>query len=179
MMIEFRNPTYNAVGSIDCEINHSQLGWIPFTASPDDPEQHGRDVYTEAIQGEVAPYVPMPVAVTGDQIIAGRGRRLSLGFDYDFGDARGVHHIGTTPDDMVGWDEVTKVANAMLATSTPGTITIVTNTGPTEVTPLEWQAVLVAAGAARQPIWQASFVLQAMDPIPADYATNPAYWPAG
>lgn len=119
---------------------------------------------------------PEPDYVTAGQVIVERARRLSTGFDYDFGDARGVHHIGTTPDDMVGWDEVTKVANAMIATATPGTILITTDTAPVEVTPLEWQAVLVAAGIARQPIWQASFILQAMDPIPLDFASD-TYWP--
>lgn len=111
------------------------------------------------------------------EVVAERERRLGLGFDYDFGDERGVHRIGTTPGDMVGWDEVTKFANAMVALGdTTSTITIVTDTGPTTVTALEWQAVLVAAGVFRQPIWQASFMLQAMDPIPVDFAAA-AYWP--
>jgi hypothetical protein len=35
--------------------------------------------------------------------------------------------------------------------------------------------VLVAAAQFRQPLWAASFVLQAMSPIPADYA-NDKYW---
>jgi hypothetical protein len=111
-------------------------------------------------------------------VIAERDRRLAAGFDYDFGDARGVHHIGTTADDLKGWDEVSKLAAAMLATGTPdGVIVILTDTGVAPVTATEWQAVQLAAAAFRQPIWQASFVLAAMNPIPADYATNGAYWP--
>lgn len=43
--MEYRNAKYNAQGSIDCEINHPQLGWIPFTASRNDPEPHGRDLF--------------------------------------------------------------------------------------------------------------------------------------
>lgn len=110
-------------------------------------------------------------------IVAERERRLAVGFDYDFGDARGVHRIATTEQDMRGWDEVTKVTNAMLALGDQtSTIGIVTGTGPTEVTALDWQHVLVAAGAFRQPIWAASFALQAMDPIPADVTGN-QYWP--
>lgn len=109
-------------------------------------------------------------------IVAERERRLAVGFDYDFGDARGIHRIATAEQDMRGWDEVTKVANAMLALGdTTSTIGIVTETGPTAVTAVEWQHVLVAAGAFRQPIWSASFVLQAMDPIPAD-VTDSQYW---
>lgn len=48
-----------------------------------------------------------PVAPTVADVVAERERRLALGFDYDVGDGRGVHHIGTTPDDMRKWmDEV-------------------------------------------------------------------------
>ena len=32
-MFDFRNATFNAVGTIDCEINHPKFGWIPFTAT--------------------------------------------------------------------------------------------------------------------------------------------------
>ncbi|MGB5903822.1 MAG: hypothetical protein WBH00_13320 [Xanthobacteraceae bacterium] len=110
-------------------------------------------------------------------IVTERERRLAVGFDYDFGEARGVHRIATAEQDMRGWDEVTKVANAMLALGdTTSTIGIVTETGPAAVTAIEWQHVLVAAGTFRQPIWTASFALQAMDPIPTDVTDN-QYWP--
>lgn len=55
--MEFRNPVYNRFGTIDCEVNHPKYGWIAFTASPDDPEESGRDVYAAAVQGEVGEYV--------------------------------------------------------------------------------------------------------------------------
>ncbi len=47
--------------------------------------------------------------ITSDDVISERDRRLSLGFEYDFGNERGVHHIATTPEDMKGWDEVSKL----------------------------------------------------------------------
>ena len=47
-----RNPQYNANGSIDLEINHPKLGWILFTASSNDTEQFGKDIYNLAIAGE-------------------------------------------------------------------------------------------------------------------------------
>lgn len=111
-------------------------------------------------------------------VIAERDRRLALGFSYDFGDVRGVHRIGTTPADQQGWSEVTTLAQALLASGdlvTP--ISIITDTGPATVTAPEWMAVLLAAGTHRQPIWSASFALQALDPIPADYADD-GHWPA-
>jgi len=55
-MIEYRNPTYNADGTIDVEINHPDYGWIPFTASPDDTEPHGRQIF-EDLKAEAAEYV--------------------------------------------------------------------------------------------------------------------------
>jgi len=58
--MEFRNCKYTESGNIDCEINHPEFGWIPFTASPNDCEEHGREIYAEAIKGEVAPYEPPP-----------------------------------------------------------------------------------------------------------------------
>ena len=59
-MIEFRNPVFNAQGTVDLEINHATEGWIPFTASPDDVEEHSRAIYARAIRGEVALYSPPP-----------------------------------------------------------------------------------------------------------------------
>lgn len=36
-MMEYRNPKISTPdGWIDCEINHPQYGWIPFTANPAD-----------------------------------------------------------------------------------------------------------------------------------------------
>jgi hypothetical protein len=34
--MQWRNPTRNADGTIDIEINHPRYGWIPFTADPAD-----------------------------------------------------------------------------------------------------------------------------------------------
>lgn len=117
-------------------------------------------------------------APTPDDVIAERERRLALGFDYDFGDERGVHRIGTTPEDMEKWiKEVSPIAQALVNVGQPGgLIGISTDTGPVTVTAGEWQQILLAAGEWRQPIYQASFALQAMDPIPADYADDER-WP--
>jgi hypothetical protein len=34
--MQYRNPVYTADGRINCEINHSHYGWIPFTADTKD-----------------------------------------------------------------------------------------------------------------------------------------------
>lgn len=56
-----RKPTFNQMGTIDVEIEHPKFGWLPFTASPDDVEEQGRELFKRAQAGEfgqVAPYVP-------------------------------------------------------------------------------------------------------------------------
>mgnify|MGYP000978948781 CR=1 FL=1 len=145
------------------------------------PKDESNKDYHEYLEWISNGGIPDPFVISREvmieNVLSERARRLALGFDYDFGDTRGIHRIGTTEQDMKGWDEVTKVTNAMIALNdTTSTINIVTNTGPTSVTAMEWQQVLIAAGIFRQPIWAASFVLQSMDPIPLDYMED-IYWP--
>lgn len=67
--MQTRNLQYNAHGTVDMEINHPTLGWIPFTASPNDTEQLGKDLYAEAIAGTlgaIAAYVA-PILSSADQ----------------------------------------------------------------------------------------------------------------
>lgn len=45
-MIRVSNIQTNRFGTIDCEIDHPALGWIPFTASPVDLEPFGRELYS-------------------------------------------------------------------------------------------------------------------------------------
>lgn len=58
--MDYRNTAYNQFGTVDVEINHPDFGWIPFTASPDDPEPFGRDLFAEIDHATVAPYVAPP-----------------------------------------------------------------------------------------------------------------------
>lgn len=63
---------YNFFGDIDCTLDHPTHGPIPFTASPIDPDEGGREIYRLLIEGyfgEIAPYVePEPIPLTLDQI---------------------------------------------------------------------------------------------------------------
>lgn len=70
--MEFRNPVYNRHGTIDCEVNHPRLGWIAFTASPDDPEESGRDIYAAAARGNVGEYVAPEVVASVPTLISDR-----------------------------------------------------------------------------------------------------------
>ena len=43
--IKIRKVKYNKDGTIDCEINHPVFGWIPFTATSYDTEEHGQEIF--------------------------------------------------------------------------------------------------------------------------------------
>lgn len=117
---------------------------------------------------------PPVFAPTAEDVARERDRRLALGFDYDFGDGRGVHRIGTTEADLRGWSEVSTYAGALLDSGDTTTrIAIATDTGACEMTAAEWRAVEIAAAQFRQPIWARSFVL--MQTLPMDYTAD-AHW---
>ena len=80
MNINTRSPVWvNAEHTaIDCEIEHPQYGWIPFTASPDDVEAHGREVFAALSKGDVAEYVPPTPPTTEELAAAARAERDTL-----------------------------------------------------------------------------------------------------
>jgi hypothetical protein len=55
MKVETRNPVWNEDGTIECELNHPHLGWIPFTASENDVEEHGRAIFNAIKDKAVQP----------------------------------------------------------------------------------------------------------------------------
>lgn len=58
---KIRKAAFNKQGTIDCEYNHPDLGWIPFTADPSDSEELGRAVHKHLIDNDlVGPYVAIP-----------------------------------------------------------------------------------------------------------------------
>jgi hypothetical protein len=69
--MEYRNATLTASGAINCEINHPVYGWIPFTASPDDVEPIGAEVFNAA-KDSAAPHQPTPETnpLTPEQLLA-------------------------------------------------------------------------------------------------------------
>jgi hypothetical protein len=57
--MENRNPIFIEDGRINCEIEHPQYGWIPFTCDPNDVEPLGRELFSK-LKGSAAPYVAPP-----------------------------------------------------------------------------------------------------------------------
>lgn len=119
---------------------------------------------------------PIDVPITVQDVYIERDRRFNLGFTYDFGDERGIHHIGTTKTDMQGWSEVTTWADTKLKLEQPDAQTyIMTDTAPALITPMDWYHILDVASGVRQNIWQKSFYISSLSPIPADFRTD-LYW---
>lgn len=76
--MQVKNPRWaNAQHTlIDIEIEHPEYGWLPFTANPNDVEEHGRQLYAEAVAGQfgpVAEYVA-PVASVADNKLEAESR---------------------------------------------------------------------------------------------------------
>jgi hypothetical protein len=77
-MMNYRNPIFNFDQTVNCEINHPIYGWIPFTASPDDVEAHGRELYAEILEaGDIAPYIITPPTIE-ELVASARDKRNSL-----------------------------------------------------------------------------------------------------
>lgn len=70
---QIRNPKYNAEGNIDCEIEHPDHGWMPYTIVKDDDDQTiDNDQLTKmANELGIEQYVepPMPKNPEADDII--------------------------------------------------------------------------------------------------------------
>lgn len=93
--MNFRNAQYNQFGTIDCEINHPQFGWIPFTADPNDVEPIGAEVFNAA-KGSAAPYVEPPIDL--EQLAAeARSQRNSLLAQSDW------TQVADAPVDQAAW----------------------------------------------------------------------------
>jgi hypothetical protein len=58
--MNIRKPVFTEDNRIDCEIEHPNFGWIPFTADPHDVEPHGKEIYTAALAMLPTAYVKPP-----------------------------------------------------------------------------------------------------------------------
>lgn len=67
-IVTAKNGIYNENGSVNCLAHFEGFdGFIPFTASPDDSEEHGRQIYADlkaGKYGQVAPFAVTPEMIT-------------------------------------------------------------------------------------------------------------------
>lgn len=102
-----------------------------------------------------------------------RDSKLGAGFDFDFGDARGVHRFGTTSRDRRGWDQVKALADAaMQAGFASLEIAVRTDSGDVTIAASEWPQIMLAGAQAFQPTWAASWAIK--DEIAAGTITEAA-----
>lgn len=153
--MDIQNLQYNASGTIDCEINHPLHGWIPFTASPDDVEPLGPEIYSRAVAGEfgpIAPYVaPTP---TPEQILAEKKRQRQAIVD--------AITVTTSTGKIFDGNEraQTHISNAIHAGEIGGinsTTWVLANNVPTVVTLAELQEALVLSIQAMGAVWSAPY----------------------
>jgi hypothetical protein len=90
--MNYRNPIYTELGWIDCEIEHPDYGWIPFSCNPNDT---GASFDAAALfadmQPHAAPYVPPTQeeldAMAAAAVRAERNYRLTAEVDLIAGNA--------------------------------------------------------------------------------------------
>lgn len=70
-MMDFRNAEYLSDGRIKAEVDHPRFGWIPHTASPDDPATSELFATMDA-SGAVAAYVAPPEPTAEELLEAAR-----------------------------------------------------------------------------------------------------------
>lgn len=142
---------YNEDGSIDLTYNHPAYGPIPFTASPDDSEPLGRDLYARAVAGEfgpIAPYVaPTP---TPEQILAEKKRQRQAIVD--------AITVTTSTGKIFDGNEdaqsrMSRAIQAAQIASIPSTTWVLANNVPTVVTLTELQEALVLSMQAMGAVW--------------------------
>jgi len=96
--MNYRNAQYTKDGRIDCEIEHPKFGWIPFTADPDDVEDHSRELHKQILKaGNIAAYTP-PLGPTLDELeAAARSKRNALLASSDW------TQVADAPVDQSAW----------------------------------------------------------------------------
>lgn len=102
VITEYRNAAYLRNGMINVEINHPEMGWVPFTCTPDDTASLIDTVQLNALMlanGDVAPYVP-PTQAELDEQMANQVRAER--------DAILTHTVDPIVTNPLRWDELSE-----------------------------------------------------------------------
>lgn len=101
--MNYRNAKFTANGDIDMEVQHPTFGWIPFTASENDVERHGRDLFNAAKTSAAAYSAPLESltaakARVSSEIDAARDQLIGAGLQYSFPDTTGTIQLRKEAD---------------------------------------------------------------------------------
>lgn len=150
-----------ATGGIWIESSAAQIGW-----------SYAIGVFT-------APPAPPPRPIAADDVSAERERRLSLGCSVTLASGQGPIPVQTR-DEVDHRNLLTLESQAMKAVISGAPNTQFPFRDATDktwmLTALEMMDMTAKVAAFGAGIFAKSWALKAMSPIPADYATNDAYW---
>lgn len=177
MTVSTQNHVYNADGSIDCEVYHSELGWLPFTASAQDSDSFGQQVWLSVKDRLDIAAVPPAPPRTGDEVTRYAEQLIEQGTNVTVsGGTAPIYARGTLKDtrNLQGL-----VTSAQLRITASDTTTIdfrdgnnVTHTlSPAQVVEM-WEA----SAAFVQAVYAASWSIKADNPIPQNFEADPR-WP--
>jgi len=147
-VLSAKNPKYTKDGGIELEVEFAEVGFLPFLASPNDIETHGRDLYNRAMVGEfgtVASCVESPEEIRA----AAKANRAA---------AVEAIKVTTSTGKTFDGDEVaqTRMARAIIGMQAAGvgyiTWVLADNT-VTQATQAELTEAMVKAGQAQAAVW--------------------------
>lgn len=173
--MEHRNYKRLLDGRIDCEINHHRLGWIPFTASPDDTEEFGRDLFEELNQIGVMDTETLPLP-NGYDVNNERDKRILRGKVFTV-TGYGEVNLEGRQQDIANLSSLGTFALGAIG-SGQGAATTKFRDKDNVVHTLTWSQVFelyTKASAYISAVYTASWNLKDSG-IPADY-TEDTYWP--
>ena len=172
---EIRNARFVGEDAIALEWNHPELGWIPFTATAGDPEQHGRDIYalTRATAAPQAPIQPTSADVDREH-----DRRAALGKAFTVTGYGEVPLEGSLRTQTVLL-ALKDTARDMQAAGVTAPILFFTDRDNADhyLTPAQVIELVNAGKAYMQALHTAKRSLKELNPIPADYADD-SRWPS-
>ncbi|MDW4550890.1 DUF4376 domain-containing protein [Defluviimonas sp. D31] len=178
-MMQIRNPAFNATGGIDCEVEHPEFGWIPYTARADDPAPSGWVIHAAALAMDPAPYVaPPPPPPTGADVNAERDARVRAGRVVEIA-GHGPVRLGGSEADIRNLQGLAVAAQLRLAAGDGAAITLFRDEDNV-IHALDQAQTLAlwSAGAAYvSAVFQAGWALKDNPAgIPADFRDG-SHWP--
>lgn len=182
--MNWRDAKYNSEGTIDCEIEHPELGWIPFTAVEGDTGSFFDvdEMISEIVaDGNIAEYVaPDPyeelVANFDSLVNEERDRRLLEGKSFSVTGHQDPIHLNILDETNLGGLATSALVQVSLGN---GSSTVQWRDNNNTVHTITFEQVLelhTLASQYKQDIYSSSWALKTMEVKPENY-TNDLYWP--